>query len=357
MVLSSRTSLRSQWSSLPVELWPVQHRAAWEAAKRGDSPVRRGGRASTLSPVTQRILIHVYGVFLGWLKTTSNLDQAASPAALMTRELLMAFILERRRTVSDNSTFGNVRSLAMMMRCLSPELDWKWIWKNSATPRLSEARAARRPKVPIPAGLLLSRLLAAMAADMELPLERLRPNRIRDCLLVAFSVLSGLRVRNQAAMRLDHNLICRKEGWEVIFDGSEVKNGEAILFNTSIMLRPFLERYLHVDRPRLLSKNRGMTDAVWLSCSGTPLSKQGIALAHARIGQEMLGYPINPHRARHTLASRIIENDPRDINIASYALAHSDVSTASMFYDESGCGGAQKVWLQLVDDILAAPTR
>lgn len=341
----------SSWPRLRVEAWPPKHRTAWQAAIRRENPLQRGGRAASLAPATRRTMTALYGQVLEWLRATGKLDPEGDPVTQITPELLGQFIAARRATLSDNTIFNNLRMLTMMLKCLEPAQEWRWVWRHSAAPRRSEARAARRPPRTFPAGLLLHRLVSAMQAVLELPVERSPRDRLRNCLLVALAVTSGLRLRNLAALRLGHNLIRRKAGWEILFDRAEVKNGEAILSQVPPALVPFLERYLAVDRPRLAARGAGATDALWVSCRGGPLSPQNIQWVFRRVGVEMLGYPINPHAARHVQATRILDDDPRALEIASLALAHSDISTVSQYYDQSGSQGAQAAWLELVAEL------
>jgi len=340
-----------KWRALPVSGWPPKHQEAWAEANRRDSPVRRGGRATSLSPATKVIMSELYGTFLWWVTTSGYLDPQSEPGTQMTPDLHAEFVAARRKTVSDNTTYNNLRMLAMMMKCLDPGHDWKWMWRNSGAPRRWEARAARRSPRSFPAGQLIHRIILALEQAFEVPLDQLPVERVRDCVLIALTVTSGLRVRNLASMRLDQHLICRKTGWEVLFDATEVKNEEAILLKVPAFLNPFMDRYLGVDRVRLLARCKCPTDAVWLSRKGGPLGPNGIALAFKRIGEEMLGYPINPHCVRHALATRILDNDPQDLATASLALAHSDISTVSQFYDQSGSRAAQAVWLQVLDEL------
>ena len=107
----------SKWPSLPPEDLPPKHRAAWDEACRRDSPVRRGGRAASLAPATRRQMTQTYGQFVWWLRETGNLDQQADPAAQMARDLLAEFVAERRKDVRDSVTYGNLRTLVMMMNC------------------------------------------------------------------------------------------------------------------------------------------------------------------------------------------------------------------------------------------------
>ena len=153
---------KGAWHILPVDQWPPRHQEAWYRATRRESPLDRGGHAASLAPATRRKMTGNYGQFLWWLQVTGKLDPEADPATQMTRDLVACFIVERRKVVSDNSTYVNVRDLAMMMKCLEPEHNWKWIWQLAVVPRLREARAARRPVRLFPPGTLIHRLLIAL---------------------------------------------------------------------------------------------------------------------------------------------------------------------------------------------------
>jgi site-specific recombinase XerD len=340
-----------KWPTLPIEFWPIEHREAWDAANRRASPVRRGGRATSLAQRTRKTLKDAYGGFLWWCQATGNLDPQSAPAAQMTHDLMCQFVAARRETVSDMTVFSSVRNLTMMMKCLAPEQDWKWIWRHSGAPRRREALAARRTPRTFPPGLLVHRLLVALQQASEAPLDQLSVVRVRDCLLVALAIHSALRLRNIVAMRLDHNLIHRKSGWEILFDANEMKNQTPILCPVPPVLNPFVDRYVTVDRPRLLTRGGHPSDAVWLSSLGEPLRDQSIWLTFKQIGQEMLGYPINPHSVRHVQATRILNNDPQALTTASLALAHTDISTVSEYYDQGGSKAAQAVWLKLLADL------
>jgi integrase/recombinase XerD len=342
---------KGRWVELPFERWPSKHKEAWATANRPGSPLRRGGYATSLAPATKLMMMEIYGIFLWWLNTTGDLDPNAGPASQMTTDLRTQFVAARRATVSDNTTYNNLRMLTMMMNCLEPDHDWRWIWRDGGAPQVWEARAARRTPKSFPAGLLVHRLVTEMEKAMGLPLLQVPLDRVRNCLFVGMAVLLGLRPRNQSSMRLERNLICRKDGWEILFEASEVKNGEPILHRIPAVLNPFVDRYLSVDRPRQLDRFPQTTDAVWLSRKGGPLSTQGCTVVFRWIGQEMLGYPLNPNCVRHVQATRILDNDPRDLKTASLALAHTDLSTVSTFYDQSGSRAAQAVWLQVLDEL------
>jgi hypothetical protein len=244
----------SKWPSLPPEAWPPRHKEAWDEACRRDSPIRRGGRAASLAPATRRGMTQTYGQFVRWLRDTCNLDQQADPASQMARDLLAEFVAERRKAVRDSVIYGNLRTLKMMMNCLAPGCDWNWIPRQTGGPSLQEARVTRRHRQLFPPGQLLHRLVIAMQKAMQIPVDRVPRDRIRNCLMVALAVISELRLRNVAFMRLGRNLIERKAGWDIMFDADEVKNDAAILCHVPALFSPFIERYLTVDRPRTIAK-------------------------------------------------------------------------------------------------------
>jgi integrase len=291
-----------------------------------------------------------YGQFLGWLRRNGDLDPEGDPVSQTTPDFVARFISERRTSVSDSNTYNNVRTLTLMMNCLAPDRDWTWIWRQGGAPRRGEARAARRRPHLCPPGLLMHRLVVALQEALAAPGGPASAMRFRDHLFVAIAVCTALRSRNLREMRLGHNLIWRKTGWEIIYDASEVKNGEVILGRLPRVLNPFVERYVEVERLRLAKGRGGAMDKVWVSARGGPLSPVSVGLIFHRVAVQMLGYPIHPHSTRYMAATRILEDDARALKTASLALAHKEQRTVSEFYDYSrGARAAQVIWLSLRD--------
>ncbi len=245
---------QSPWPALPEERWPVRHREAWRLATHRDSPGRRGGHAAGLAPATRRMMVQFYGQFLGWLQINGRLDPGGDPVTQMSQDLVARFIAERHMVVSDSSTYNNLRTLTIMMNCLAAGHDWTWIWQQGGAPR--------RPTRLFPAGLLMHRLVSAMQDALAAPNRPPVASRFRDHLFVAVAVSTALRSRNLREMRLGLNLVRRKIGWEIIYDGSEVKNGEAILGRLPPVLDPSIERYIEIERLRLLKRHGRATDQV-----------------------------------------------------------------------------------------------
>jgi integrase len=273
---------------------------------------------------------------------------ASDPGALMTSELLAGFIVERRKTISDNTTYNNLRMLRLMLNSLCPGVDWNWIGQQGVAPRRWEAKAARRKPRQFPVAVLLAKLIEAMRQVIGQPTDLKSSVRMRDCLVVAVGVITSLRLRNLSNMRLERNLIRRPNGWEILFDRAETKNGEPFLSYIPEALCPLVERYITVEWVRLTANREVPTDAVWPSMKGGGLARATIRQIFTQITTEFLGYAINPHPTRSAMATRILTDDPRALSTASLALTHSDIGTVTQFYDESGSRLAQEKYLEII---------
>src|ERR1700722_1098425 len=261
------------WRSLPVEHWPSRHRQKWEQAIARGSLVRNRGPASTLSRATRVKICQIYGVILAWADREGRLDWNGAPSTFMSIELLVDFITERRRSVSDATTFGNVRDLAMIMKFLSGE-DTRWIRGCVAGPTRAEARAARVLKPLFAAGPFLDKIVVALDEAMNWPLTETTDLRVRDLLLAGFGISSPIRFRNLWELRVGHDLIRRKTAWEILLEEYEVKNRLTVQHTIPSILTPFADRYVAVDRPRLLRANRA--DRMWISSEARWMSQASV---------------------------------------------------------------------------------
>src|SRR5262245_49291146 len=72
--------------SMPIDLWSVADRTAWEAACRPAVRLQRGGSASHLKLVTRNDLAKRYGLFLDFLARSGRLHAVSEPAGLVTRQ-------------------------------------------------------------------------------------------------------------------------------------------------------------------------------------------------------------------------------------------------------------------------------
>jgi site-specific recombinase XerD len=94
-----------------------------------------------------------------------------------------------------------------------------------------------------------------------------------------------------------------------------------------------LARYLMTFRPVLLGA--GSTDALWISKSGSPLSKKDVAFRITTRTAQAFGVAINPHMFRHIAATAIASREPESIEAASKILGHAGLSTLERHYNKA----------------------
>lgn len=330
----------STWRSMPPDDWPQPDREAWEAARRRGGPLDPTGRASTLARHTQRTMQELYGQYLAWLQGRGELDPEAPPQSRLTHARLAEYLIARRTSVSDNTVFSNLRMLAMTMACLAPDHDWSWLYRHPQSPRRREAMAARRQVPLVRPGELLARLLATMTAVLAEPADRHTAGRLRDLLIVAVGATTALRLRNIAALTLGETILRHRHGYEIRFADSAVKNARAISIAVMPELAGALDRYIDLYRPLLVGRCHHRSQALWISIRGTRVRAGRIHMVFEEVGLLVLGRELRPHTLRHSAASAVLADRPRDAATASALLAHRDPDTVSTFYDLSGDAAA-----------------
>ena len=109
--------------SLPITLWPIADRRAWEEACRPSLRLKRGGAASHLRAVTQNDLARRYGYFVHFLSRSDLLDMTAGPAAQVIPQHVDAYVAELRSRVGSVTVYGSIQKLRRMVQLIAPGRD------------------------------------------------------------------------------------------------------------------------------------------------------------------------------------------------------------------------------------------
>ena len=338
----------SHWPTLPLADWPRRDREAWQAAQTTPALLDPGGVAATLAPATRVTMEHLYGQVLHWLHQRGELDPDAGPAERITPARFAAFVTQRRATVSDNTLFNNLRMIAMMLHCLAPSSDWRWLYRHALAPRRHEASAARRAVPLVEPGVTFLRLCARIEDVLAEPVTKPNAIGLRDLLMVALTATTALRRRNIMALTLGDSLLRHRHGYEIRFPAHAVKNARAIALLVMAELTVPLDRYVELYRPLLFGRHARDNPALWISHEGSRLSEISAHFAFRRVTSAVLGRHVHPHAFRHSAATALLLDQPHDLATASGALAHKDPTTLNRFYDLSGDTAAQAEWNRLI---------
>jgi hypothetical protein len=70
--------------------------------------------------------------------------------------------------------------------------------------------------------------------------------------------------------------------------------------------------------------------ALWVNRWGERLEATGLRGVFQRLGKRTIGRPLTVQVTRHALATTIMTRDPRDLEVASAALAHRGTTSVNL---------------------------
>jgi integrase len=166
--------------------------------------------------------------------------------------------------------------------------------------------------------------------------------------MIALIAFMPMRRKNVAALTCDRNLLRNGNSWVVVIDGDETKTGSAIEFEIPDPLRPYLDGYLSLIRPRLLGK-RGCPD-FWVNAKGGALSYSAIGPIVSRHSETRLGLHIAPHDARDAAATLWAIAAPARIGVARDLCTHADLRALDKHYNRARGIEASRAHAQIIGE-------
>ena len=336
---------------LPYAQWPAEDRHLWqEAVVGGDDPFAAGAGAH-LAAASQKCYFFGWRRWLGFLTLDEPTALELEPAERITLERVRRFVAHLAETNLPQSVAGQVDALYKATRVLMPECDWTWLKDIKA--RLYAVPPTIRGAKPVITSLQLLDL------GMQL-MDEVRPVPggaiclrdavlYRDGLLIALLAFMPMRRRNVAALATDRHLVRGGDSWFVAIDGDETKTGSAVEFEIPDLLRPYLDDYLNLIRPRLLG-NLNSKD-LWVSAKGCALSYSAIGPIVSRHSEARLGLHIAPHDVRDAAATLWAIAAPAQIGVARDLCTHADLRPLDKHYNRARGVEASRVHANLIGEI------
>jgi len=287
----------------------------------------------------------MWGNFLAFLESVGELQPDQAPQERATTDRVGRYVANLKTRVRASTMDNMIVELSLFLKAIAPDRDWSWIRRHPARPTQAEVRASRKPIDPPDPVKALAAAREAYDSAVAAEASVTAAVQVRNAVLMIVLICTAPRLKNLAEMRLGKHLIVDPARMRLVFDET-VKNGEVIDTPLPDWIAARIRCYLEVYRPILLN---GAADhrAVWVHVDGAPLKYA--AFGHlVRKWMARIGERTHVHAFRHSLATTIMELDPRDIGIAASALAHRGVSSVNQVYDRSGNLVSQRYWLKLL---------
>jgi integrase len=175
---------------------------------------------------------------------------------------------------------STIIGLKCVLQRMAPDRDWRWLkdltnrldaWAEPSRDRCDEILSAR----DVFHGAL--RDLERLAARK--PMRRRDEIAFRDVLMVALLAACPVRMRNLLQIEIDTHLQRAGDGWDLVFEGPETKNGQPLRFVLAPDLVPWLELYLERVRPGFRIATG--CQRLWPGAKAQPLAYAANALRQA----------------------------------------------------------------------------
>ncbi len=301
---------------LPSEDWPTVDRELWACSLRGGDDLDDPACGASLSTGTLSKIIAGYGRWLGFLAYQRELDSEISPAARVTLVRVREYVrLMRAMGNRDHTVVGRMLDLRTALRIMMPEVDLGWLTAPGGISLRSRLPMAKRP-IEVPHSRVLFQWgLEMMETAMRTSAPVRRSILYRDGLLIAILAARAPRLRSITALRVGRHIIRQDGRFRMLLDPEDVKTKRPIEADLPASLTPYLERYLSVERTKLLAGQQH--DWLWVNWDGNRLDRRGIDKRIRWWSAKRFGTAFGPHRFRHAIGTTAPIEDPLNPGVAA----------------------------------------
>ncbi len=327
----------------PLSEWPLQDRAAWQAAVAPGDLSEAGGAAVAWSLGGCQMVIVGYGHWLGWLERTGQLDSASTPAARVTQVRVTTYLESMAARLAPLTVQGRIGQLGRAMRALAPEQDWTWLsraadWLRAVAAPVREKRARMQDAQKL---VELGVALMHQAQEDTDHLAIQKAVLYRDGLMIALLACRPLPLRSFAAITLDEHLVKHDRGWWFSFKPADVKTKQKLEMPFPASLDEALERYLAeyrhalIQRRRKVAAEQSSVAGLWIAKGGAKMGASAISVQIRSRTRAAFGAPINPHLFRDCVARSFAVQDPDYVRMIVPILGHATLAASEQHQNDA----------------------
>jgi integrase len=334
---------RARVRSLPLQLWPVRDRSAWEAACRPAARLRRGGAAAHLKEVTRNDLAKRYGLFLDFLSRSDRLDPDAGPAARVTPQNMELYVAELKQRVSSVTVYGSICKLRRTAQLIAPDRNFRWLIEIERDLAYDMRPRSKWDRLVLTEALVEAGLALIAEAETNDKLTQLdRARLVRNGLMVALLACCPIRRKNFAALEIGRSFVQIDRAWWIVLAASETKEKRPDERPVPDFLAEAINRYVEFYRP-ILARTDTVSAALWLTSDyGRPMKCYSVWEVVTETTRLTVGVKLGPHLFRTSAASTAAVYGGSSPNLATAILHHTDPSMTEAHYNRAtGLSAAQ----------------
>lgn len=323
--------------------WPAADQAAWTrlfGQRKG--LFDGGGEGLTLSPRTVKLYKRGYGIWLGHLGHSGQMDPTEPPALRATPSRLDAWIVGMQHAGRMESTVRlYLTVLHAVLRLMAPTADVAFILKPRGVPLSTLMPSRPKPFMPCDTEDVMRHVRALHRTGLEATSGFARRTALRDAAIMALLLRRAPRVSSVAAMRLGEHLHQQADGlFTCSFPASDTKAARAMAWPLDRECSALMADYLRAGRG--LFDGARTTDHLWLGNHGRALDVVGLQGIFMRRTQAWLGEAMGPHVARKWLRSTAARRSPEAAFDAAEVMDHSPQVSLKHYTEAQEIGAAQR---------------
>jgi integrase len=205
--------------------------------------------------------------------------------------------------------------------------------------------------VPAQFTLDLGMTLMDTALDIPRSARKEREVQYRDGLIIALLSLWPIRRRSIAALSVARHLELSPDRADIQLFPEDTKSRRHESWPVPDALLPYLHRYLHDIRPRLVG--RSDHEALWPSLKGGSLGAGQIYTMVRRRTEEAFGRSMGLHDFRRAAATFLAMEAPEKVGLTPGILGHANADVGDRHYNLARTVTASRRHLQTVSAVKA----
>lgn len=236
---------------LPLDRWPAEDRARWQAAFKEGDRFDESGPGAHLKEATRRNLWISYARFLSFIAVNRPDLLELRPEVRIDRVIVVEYVAWRAKSGGYGMAVADLDGLRGVLRLFCPAVDWSWLLTLRKRVATKAARTPRKYHLVTSDRLyalgieLMDRAIADAKATY---VSKAHAFEYRDGLVIALLALVPLRSRTLVTLRIGKHLVKTGDLWGLDIPAADTKTRRPLDYPISQELSTRIDLYLQQFR-------------------------------------------------------------------------------------------------------------